>query len=859
MTRIQYRPSAQRRGFKTQQLSTEGIARMRDESNRLIQGMERQRNAEAEQRERERRAMAEDQAYIERITKENNDIELRNLKIEAEAEVGAIQAEMRQADIDTKAQQSIISDLARFSSTAVKFLGEQEAKRLGKKVDEANKVQLKALGEKDVNFLATYNDAKSAQTAGGIVLGTNIVEDGVLKNEPVHETLKNLISNPAYTGRAGQAWENRRAFQIFTALFDRAKLSTEQTFTSVDGKKFSGLEAAANPELVDDLKQSLTEQVIKLFGKDAVYLQDTIEKIDGTFKVFKGQADNEAFKRAKAVGNSQVDGLYLSGDRENVVMAFAHDKNLNGIASALDKFDKQIENPDIPLDVLASIDLKGNGKGYAQDQPKRYAAAVRKRDVAITQRINAEDNYKKAEDKAWVNANIGSIQQAYDENPAQAAMLVKQRYYGKGMTVPTVIANIEREAIKKNKDIVQNLVAQKTKFGNLDLTFVNSIQDATLQKTARAAYEQQELNKYGPEALGIKKGLKSTARNLTKIDPNEEQGSAQTFLVNARLESEYLKQLKLTNDPLKALENVNQMVDAGRNGDKSSPFFRDTGFLNNRLVFPNIETSDREHQERSVYLDKKMLSRGIAVVDQPFTLATPDEMDAAYMSSVSGAMQYPPGVLRVADQFDLKPSEIFNAQRQANNAASGDNKPLLTPSPVTDLIDNVPDNVRKLFLSDIPAQINRGSAMVTGQLPRRASMGGSSFNPDSVPKGYGGVIQQAATENGIPPEILAGLIDTESAFNPKAVSPVGAQGLGQFMPPTAAEFGVDVNDPMSSIDGAARYLRYLVDYFDGDMNLAIYAYNGGMGNIERYGGPIPGNRENEEYLQKVLNNATKYR
>ena len=138
-------------------------------------------------------------------------------------------------------------------------------------------------------------------------------------------------------------------------------------------------------------------------------------------------------------------------------------------------------------------------------------------------------------------------------------------------------------------------------------------------------------------------------------------------------------------------------------------------------------------------------------------------------------------------------------------------------------------------------------------------MGGCSFNPNSVPKGYGGVIQQAATENGIPPEILAGLIDTESAFNPGAVSPVGAQGLGQFMPPTAAEFGVDVNDPVSSIDGAARYLRYLVDYFNGNMNLAIYAYNGGMGNIERYGGPIPGNEENEAYLKKVLDNSTKYR
>ena len=358
--------------------------------------------------------------------------------------------------------------------------------------------------------------------------------------------------------------------------------------------------------------------------------------------------------------------------------------------------------------------------------------------------------------------------------------------------------------------------------------------------------------------MGIKKGLRATARKLTKIDPNEEQGSATTFLVQARLESEYQKQLNLTNDPLKALENVNQMVDAAARDDRNSPFYSETG-PNNRLVFPNIQTSDREVQERNTNIDKRLLKGGAAVAAEPYTLASQDEMDASYQSSLVGVVQYPPGVLRVADQLNLKPSEVYNAQRQANNSVSGANKPLLTPSPVTDLIDNAPAAMRKLFLSDTPAQVNRGTRMLTGNLPRRASMGGSSFNVNSVPKGYGPVIEQAAVQNNIPPEILAGLIDTESAFNPQAVSPVGAQGLGQFMPPTAAEFGVDVNDPVSSIDGAARYLRYLIDYFNGDMNLAIYAYNGGMGNIERYGGPIPGNRENEEYLQKVLNNSTKYR
>ena len=137
-------------------------------------------------------------------------------------------------------------------------------------------------------------------------------------------------------------------------------------------------------------------------------------------------------------------------------------------------------------------------------------------------------------------------------------------------------------------------------------------------------------------------------------------------------------------------------------------------------------------------------------------------------------------------------------------------------------------------------------------------MNAQGFDPSLVPNHYGGMVAEAATANNVDPALLAGLLEQESRWNPNAVSRVGAQGLGQFMPATAAEFGVDVTDPKSSIDGAARYLSYLMDYFDGNVELAVYAYNGGMGNIERYGGPIPGNEENENYGPEVFERATKY-
>ena len=158
------------------------------------------------------------------------------------------------------------------------------------------------------------------------------------------------------------------------------------------------------------------------------------------------------------------------------------------------------------------------------------------------------------------------------------------------------------------------------------------------------------------------------------------------------------------------------MVDLGRNGDKSSPFYQDTGFLNNRLVFPNIESSDVERQEKNNYIDKQILKYGRGAVDKPFVLADSNEMDAAYASSATGVIKYPPGIIRYGDSTGTKYSEVFNAHRQANNLATGENKPLLAPTPASIMVDAAPTWMRKLFLSEEPSMIRRAGTQVAGRV-----------------------------------------------------------------------------------------------------------------------------------------------
>lgn len=853
MARIQYRPSAQRRGFNPNQLSTEGISRMREESNRIVQGLRETRAAEAQQAEINIRAMESDAAYTERITKENYAIEQQNFENEQKQIIADIQGEQKQAQIDSAATDTILNSLIDFSDT----LGKEAARRTEQMIIDQTELGRLSVQAIDPQRLEEYIRAENASVDGSIMMAGEIVANDAVAGVDRLETIKSLAGIPGLSGYAAKGAMNELVRQLYGDTLQSRLTNSETTYTSSAGVQYTGLQASRDVNLINDLQVQTEKEVLKFLGvTEPLQVRKGLSAIREYNKAIKNQTRTRNLEDKEEELRQQVAANYRTNTFDGFAQGFVITRGAFGLKAAHDSLQELVADPNIDLEEIKK--LKIDGKVWYENWSNRWEDGLADRNKAIANNFRVERQLIEEEDKAWVRASLPSIQEAYNQNPTQASLLVRKRYLDKGMPVPQAIKNIETAAFAKNKAEAQATFEERQRFGILDLPFVNSIQDPTLQKKAREAYDEQQLNRYGPETLGIKKGLKATARKLTKIDPNEEQGSATTFLVQARLESEYLKQLNLTNDPLKALENVNQMVDAGNAGDKSSPFYFETG-PNNRLVFTNIQTSDREVQERNTNIDKRLLKGGAAVAAEPYTLANQDEMDAAYQSSLTGVIQYPPGVLRVADQLNLKPSEVYNAQRQANNSVSGANKPLLTPSPFTDLIDNAPAAMRKLFLSDTPAQVNRGAKMLTGNLPRRASMGGSSFNVNSVPKGYGPVIEQAAVQNNIPPEILAGLIDTESAFNPQAVSPVGAQGLGQFMPPTAAEFGVDVNDPVSSIDGAARYLRYLIDYFNGDMNLAIYAYNGGMGNIERYGGPIPGNRENEEYLQKVLNNSTKYR
>lgn len=130
--------------------------------------------------------------------------------------------------------------------------------------------------------------------------------------------------------------------------------------------------------------------------------------------------------------------------------------------------------------------------------------------------------------------------------------------------------------------------------------------------------------------------------------------------------------------------------------------------------------------------------------------------------------------------------------------------------------------------------------------------GEARFAAPGIRSAWDDMIEGTASRHSVDPALVRAIVQVESNFNPFAISSRGARGLMQLVPATARRFGVrNVFDPKSNLDGGVRYLKYLMNLFDGDLKLSLAAYNAGENAVDRHKG-VPPFVETQDYLRKIF-------
>jgi Transglycosylase SLT domain len=167
------------------------------------------------------------------------------------------------------------------------------------------------------------------------------------------------------------------------------------------------------------------------------------------------------------------------------------------------------------------------------------------------------------------------------------------------------------------------------------------------------------------------------------------------------------------------------------------------------------------------------------------------------------------------------------------------------------------DDGRRFFVNAEPLRTPRltdSKPRTNIYMPAQVSLTGRSHPAmDMGRDGVEKIVREAADRHRVDPALVRAVIETESNWNPKAWSHKGAGGLMQLIPTTAQKYGAsDVFNPQQNIDAGVKHLKWLLERYNGNLDLALAAYNAGEGAVDRVHG-VPAYRETRDYVQKVQN------
>ena len=816
MARIQYQPASRSRGFKPRNLSTAGINRMREESNRIIQNMEKNRQAEKEQRDRDLQAIKENNEYEAQIERENFNTQLQNLKSERNQTVTGLQLEGAEAQAQQAKTQAIltsISSLSKFAASAVTAIDADLLKKdvadAHAKLAETPTIQAQA----QIDYDVLEGKAQEAQVAQNAITLTNSVESGGSQIQAA----KTIASGPVLTGRGERIYNNMLYERDYKALYSQSLGDTERKFTAGDGTTFTGAQAISNSYYAGELQRQL-----KL-------------ELDGRFNVTEPRAYSKAYQNINRFNEANLVQVRASELEEAIDIGVENATTLIYGGG----------NPATHADLMQAGQTLFSLKGF-KGMHETFAAAVadtelndETRELIQTLEFNGEPlskrtwmagalakyrtNKQKVEDAEYklgeseyqnkLLNNYSNIQQFVEEDPLNNGQALLDEMAQERFKAPVVIKDMIKHSMKRDTEATKLLIEQMAAQGTIDTSTVNRQPTADLRQYAAEKLEEYENVKYGEKYGTFKKALLGSVKTLFATDVNAP--------INARLAglgimaTEYYDDLiqNKNHTPQEAAQKTELMAEQAKAGaaDSSNPFYSVSGKYNTR-TYPAITTDPVYAAQKRKLLDERILIDQRNIVNKPYYINTEPELDKVIKSAKDGVFLPTRNMLHVAESLDIKVSEVANSMRKAYNEINGTNKELIQLSPAVKLIDAARTEAAELMSSIYPKQVERGGASTLGTAPQylRSSMGGATGNQRQA-------LLDVASEMGVDPLDLATIIgfETGGTYNPGEVGGEGDnyQGLIQFGGPERTTYGVT---PGMTFEEQLRgpVLRYFKDRFN---------------------------------------------
>ena len=861
MARLKHNPTRPDSGFSPIQLGRAEISRMREETNRVVQNMEKNRLAELEQGKSNLQALRDDAEYTRRAEARNFEIQQQNLKTRFVQSQLDAQTSQRQSDINVQAAEQVFGSLARFSQTAAQ---EAEKKRIRQEeldiergysqtslgLNEEQSLEYKNLEALNLQFLETWEGTVNVQEAQG--------------GDP-NAIGKARFANPALSHFSSKG----KATYVLTNQFPlalQATLNNTETQFEFNGQMVTFADARSNPELMSVVAQVVKNNLLKannLWGLEGQFLAPGLRVADSHALSQIQAAANLQTKNTYAMREDEVFGMLrnnVDGLRSFGASAFrmwAADPRL-GYTGALDNYEKLATDRDqdgnfrFSMEDLASLDLKNNGRPFSQEWPSRWTAMQEarvksqleydRRDLMVEDMSYAKDTQRilqgLAQDPTQANANaaVDFFRNTYAKVPPE--ILKYQASY-------TTEALQKEEAIKKLEAIPSGLVTREA----VDAAYaVDPDAGARMQKRLEAQEARYNTGIYKETA----ESFKATANGVTSFGTNKPNTPSSVFL-QGRMQAEYRRRVDQAvaggMNFNQAATTIGQQLDAEVKAgarDPNSPWYRKADSPGGAAQFPNLnkgtasalERANRRYEELKNFVRDNGLQK---TLDTKNTIITAEEVPALVQGYGKPGFSIPQDVLAVSGMSNgLDPMVIINRQLAQHGIG-----PLQPPPSLSTVGQTVAPAFQKLLYKS--PSVNRSA---------RALGSTNMFNPTLVPGGHGQMVMEVSSEIGLSPSILAAIGDVESRGNANAVSPTGSKGWAQINPDYHQGFfqNNDWRDARANARYGGLYFKQQLQKY-GDPIAAAMAYNGGPAYYDAY---LRGEVADSPKLRQMLDHGKKF-